>query len=241
LASRDSTSKDYSFKKESVEKDFVEKVATLDEEASPESSDWRSIVSSTSPDYAINALLGINREQDNDEDVDDPPEASNSEETKTDDPSKEEGSVLPEASQEESSVLPEPSKEESSVLLEPSKEESYVPPEEVDCSTSKYFKANYHTLGKPTDKGLSVDQFTIVDDKLPDGWKVKQTTNVTRNGRKDTKRIFLTKDHKVLKTGLAVLEYMRLTGTFSAKEIMDTAKHLAVPVNRLEKYMELYL
>jgi len=219
----------------------------LEEESSPESSDWRSIVSSTSPDDAINALLGINREQDNDEDADDPPEASNSEEDITDDPSKEESSILPEPSKEETYVPSEPSKEESFVPPEPSKEESYIPPdpepskEEVDCSTSKYFKANYHTLGKPTDKGLSLDQFTIVDDKLPDGWKVKQTTNVTRNGRKDTKRIFLTKDHKVLKTGLAVLEYMRLTGTFSAKEIMDTAKHLAVPVNRLEKYMELYL
>lgn len=44
-----------------------------------------------------------------------------------------------------------------------------------------------------------------------------------------------------MKTGLAVLEFMRLTGQFTAKQIMDIAKYLAVPVSRLEKYMELYL
>merc|ERR1712059_75463 len=52
---------------------------------------------------------------------------------------------------------------------------------------------------------------------------------------------YLTPDQKVLKTGLAVLEYMRLSGKYTAKQIMDYAKYMAVPVNRLEKYMELYL
>ena len=55
------------------------------------------------------------------------------------------------------------------------------------------------------------------------------------------KKFFLTRDQHILKTGLAVLEFMRLTGQFTAKQIMDIAKYLAVPVTRLEKYMELYL
>ena len=60
-------------------------------------------------------------------------------------------------------------------------------------------------------------------------------------GRKETKKHFLTPDQRSLKTGLAVLEYMRLSGRYSAKQIMDYAKYLTIPVNRLEKYMELYL
>ena len=73
------------------------------------------------------------------------------------------------------------------------------------------------------------------------GWKIKEITRVLKNGRRETKRFFLTRDHHVLKTGLAVLEFMRLTGAFTAKQIMDIARHLSVPVSRLEKYMELYL
>ena len=239
LTSKDSI-KDYSFKKEdTLDKDFFEKVSTLDElpeeSSTTESSDWRSIISSASPDDAINTLLGLGIEGSTDEDVDDPPapETTTAEETKKHMPNNEESN---------DEDVDDPPASEATKLEETKKD---MQPEliikQVDCSKSKYFKANPHTLGKVTDKGLSFEQFTVVDDNLPDGWKVKETTKVCKNGRKDIKRVFLTADQKVLKTGLAVLEFMRLTGSFSAKEIMDIAKHLAVPVNRLEKYMELYL
>ena len=44
-----------------------------------------------------------------------------------------------------------------------------------------------------------------------------------------------------LKKVSAVLEFMRLTGAFTTKQIMDITRHLSIPVSRLEKYMELYL
>jgi len=114
-------------------------------------------------------------------------------------------------------------------------------PDEVNISKSKYFKANPQTVSTMTEKAGAADQFTVVDDKLPAGWKVKEILHEFKSGRKERKRSYLTPDLKILKTGLAVLEYMRLSGRYSAKEIMDYAKYLSVPVNRLEKYMELYL
>ena len=114
-------------------------------------------------------------------------------------------------------------------------------PDEVNISKSKYFKANPQTVSTLSDKAGAGDPFTVLDEKLPAGWKVKEILHEFKSGRKERKRNYLTPDLKILKTGLAVLEYMRLSGKYSAKEIMDYAKYLSVPVNRLEKYMELYL
>lgn len=113
--------------------------------------------------------------------------------------------------------------------------------DEVNIGKSKYFKANPQTVSTLTEKSAAAEQFTVLDDKLPAGWKVKEILHEFKSGRKERKRNYLTPDLKILKTGLAVLEYMRLSGRYSAKEIMDYAKYLSVPVNRLEKYMELYL
>lgn len=113
--------------------------------------------------------------------------------------------------------------------------------DEVNISKSKYFKANPQTVSTLSDKAGAGDQFSVLDEKLPLGWKVKEIIHEFKSGRKERKRNYLTPDSKILKTGLAVLEYMRLSGKYSAKEIMDYAKYLSVPVNRLEKYMELYL
>jgi len=113
--------------------------------------------------------------------------------------------------------------------------------DEVNIGKSKYFKANPQTVSTLTEKSAAAEQFTVLDEKLPAGWKVKEILHEFKSGRKERKRNYLTPDLKILKTGLAVLEYMRLSGRYSAKEIMDYAKYLSVPVNRLEKYMELYL
>jgi len=111
---------------------------------------------------------------------------------------------------------------------------------QVDVGKSKYFKANPQTVSVQVDAKVR-EQYDVIDDKLPAGWKVREIEHEFKSGKKETKRHYLTPDHKALKTGLAVLEYMRLSSRYSAKEIMDYAKYLAVPVNRLEKYMELYL
>ena len=130
--------------------------------------------------------------------------------------------------------------EETDPLTESTKKEVEI---EANVEKSKYFKANPHTFSLPTnkEKTMSVEEFDIEDAKMPKGWKIKEVTRILKSGRKETKRFFLTRDQHILKTGLAVLEFMRLTGCFTAKQIMDIARHLSVPVSRLEKYMELYL
>lgn len=82
---------------------------------------------------------------------------------------------------------------------------------DVDISKSKYFKANPQTVGQMLE-GKGEDQFSVVDDKMPEGWRVKEIVHEFKSGRKERKRNYLTPDQKVLKTGLAVLEYMRLSG-----------------------------
>ena len=171
-----------------------------------------------------------------DEEAEDTP-AANDENEDPDDPG------YPDTLNKESEpmeIVTEETAEETDPLAEPAKKEVEV---EADVEKSKYFKANPHTFSLPTDneQGMSVEEFTMEDQKMPKGWKIKEVTRVLKNGRRETKRFFLTRDHHILKTGLAVLEFMRLTGAFTAKQIMDIARHLSVPVSRLEKYMELYL
>ena len=186
-------------------------------------------VTSTTAEYAIkhedlvSKVATLDEEPDDNEDADDP--------------------GYPETKIQESEPMnttTEQVAEETDPLTELAKKEVEM---EADVQKSKYFKANPHTFSLPTDTdhGMSVEEFTIDDDKMPKGWKIKEVTRVLKNGRKETKRFFLTRDHHVLKTGLAVLEFMRLTGAFTAKQIMDIARHLSIPVSRLEKYMELYL
>ena len=59
--------------------------------------------------------------------------------------------------------------------------------------------------------------------------------------RIEVKRRYLTPDLKTLKSPLAVLEYMRLSGTNSAEEILDVSKYLNVPQKRLKEYLEFYV
>jgi len=190
-------------KEDPIDQDILEKVATLDELSSSETSsesDFKTLISTASAEDAIKTLIGLSGagEDDYEEDADDPLDCN---------------------------------------PLEISDSEEKEDEAEVDCSESAYFRANPHTVGKTTDKGLSEDQFNTIDNKLPDGWKVKETINVLKNGRKDKKREYLTKDKKVLKTGLAVLEFMRITEKFTAQEIIAVAKHISVPFTKVEKYI----
>ena len=87
--------------------------------------------------------------------------------------------------------------------------------DQVDISKSKYFKANPQTIEIQVESKLA-EKFDQTDEKLPPGWKVKEIVHEFKSGRKETKKHFLTPDQRALKTGLAVLEYMRLSGRYSA-------------------------
>jgi len=192
---------------------------------------------STSVEYAIKHEDLVSKVATLDEEAEDTPDTNDDNED-PDDPG------YPDTQNKESEPMEtetdETAEEESDPLAELPKKDVEV---EANVEKSKYFKANPHTFSLPTDKeqGMSVEEFTTEDQKMPKGWKIKEVTRVLKNGRRETKRFFLTRDHHILKTGLAVLEFMRLTGAFTAKQIMDIARHLSVPVSRLEKYMELYL
>lgn len=193
-------------------------------------------VTPISVEYAIKHEDLVSKVATLDEEPEDTP-AANDENEDPDDPG------YPDTQNKESEpmeIVTEDAAEDTDPLAEPAKKEVEV---EADVEKSKYFKANPHTFSLPTDneQGMSVEEFTMEDQKMPKGWKIKEVIRVLKNGRRETKRFFLTRDHHILKTGLAVLEFMRLTGAFTAKQIMDIARHLSVPVSRLEKYMELYL
>ena len=190
---------------------------------------------STSAEYAIKSEDLMSKVATLDEEAEEP-SAPNDDNEDPDDPG------YPETQSKEPEHMDSTTEvaEEADPLADLAKKELEI---EANVEKSKYFKANPHTFSLPTDKepGMSVEDFTTEDEKMPRGWKIKEVTRVLKNGRRETKRFFLTRDHHVLKTGLAVLEFMRLTGAFTAKQIMDIARHLSVPVSRLEKYMELYL
>ena len=191
---------------------------------------------STSAEYAIKSEDLMSKVATLDEEAEEPSAPNDDDDEDPDDPG------YPETQSKEPEPMDTTAEvaEEADPLADLAKKELEI---EANVEKSKYFKANPHTFSLPTDKepGMSVEEFTTEDEKMPRGWKIKEVTRDLKNGRRETKRFFLTRDHHVLKTGLAVLEFMRLTGAFTAKQIMDIARHLSVPVSRLEKYMELYL
>merc|ERR1719154_871880 len=78
---------------------------------------------------------------------------------------------------------------------------------EVDVSTSKYFQKNPKMMQTAREKSCLL--FTEMSDHLPAGWTfrtVEVTNKVTLE--KSMSRHYLSPERKVLKTGLAVIEYL---------------------------------
>merc|ERR1711955_196530 len=56
---------------------------------------------------------------------------------------------------------------------------------QVDVGKSKYFKANPQTVNVQVDAKVR-EQYDVIDDKLPAGWKVREIEHEFKSGKKET-------------------------------------------------------
>jgi len=101
----------------------------------------------------------------------------------------------------------------------------------VDLSNSKYFVKNPNVIANA--RGKSIKLFDEEAKELPYGWKMRSIEVKMKTGGMSTIKHFLTPDTKVLKTGLAVIEYLRLEGILSTDHILEISKKLNVSEKKL--------
>ena len=102
----------------------------------------------------------------------------------------------------------------------------------VDISKSKYFIKNPKVIANA--RGKSVKLFDEEASDLPMGWKMRSIevkSNTT--GTTNTIKHYLSPECKVLKTGLSVVEYLRLEGMLSTDKIIEIAQKLNVSEKKL--------
>jgi len=97
---------------------------------------------------------------------------------------------------------------------------------EVDVSSSQYFKNNPKILSTARDSSVSL--FDQVNPSLPLGWRQRILTVISKSGDKVTNRHYLSPEMKVLKSGMAVVEYLRLKGEFDIDQLKLLAKDLNI-------------
>ena len=102
----------------------------------------------------------------------------------------------------------------------------------VDISKSKYFIKNPKVIANA--RGKSIKLFDEEASDLPMGWKMRSIevkSNTT--GTTNTIKHYLSPECKVLKTGLSVVEYLRLEGMLSTDKIIEIAQKLNVSEKKL--------
>jgi len=102
----------------------------------------------------------------------------------------------------------------------------------VDITNSKYFIKNPTTYANA--RGKSIKLFDEKANDLPESWKMRSIEVKSKaGGGMSTIKHFLTPDTKVLKTGLSVIEYLRLEGILSTDKILEIANKLNVSEKKL--------
>ena len=102
----------------------------------------------------------------------------------------------------------------------------------IDISNSKYFSKNPNVIANA--RGKSVKLFDEEAPDLPKGWRMRsiEVNSKTGNGVSTIKH-YLSPDTKVLKTGLSVIEYLRLEGRVSTDQILAIAEKLNVSEKKI--------
>eukprot|EP00092_Neocalanus_flemingeri_P034811 GFUD01037883.1.p1 GENE.GFUD01037883.1~~GFUD01037883.1.p1 ORF type:complete len:531 (+),score=144.30 GFUD01037883.1:113-1705(+) len=108
--------------------------------------------------------------------------------------------------------------------------ESFLP--SLDISQSKYFAKNPKVITSARGKSLSL--FNEVPAGLPENWKMRTFEVTTKSGDKSMIKHYLTPELKVLKTGLAVVEYLRLKEEMGPEQVMEFSKNLNIPEKKLK-------
>jgi len=102
----------------------------------------------------------------------------------------------------------------------------------VDISQSRYFSKNPNAI--TTARGKSVALFTEIPSGLPPNWKMRSAETTNKAGGKGVTRHFLSPELKVLKTGLAVVEYLRLKGELDTEQILEISQVLNISEGKLK-------
>jgi len=108
----------------------------------------------------------------------------------------------------------------------------------MDISQSPYFIKNPKVIA--TARGKSLEWFSDLPDTsvLPSGWKqrIVEVTN-KKTGDQTTTKHYLSPEHRVLRTGLAVIEYLRIKEGLSQEQLSGIASKLNVAD---KKFKELF-
>jgi len=118
------------------------------------------------------------------------------------------------------------------VITQPSQPQAQA--EQVDLSRSKYFEKNPKVMA--TARGKSLALFDKIAEDLPSGWKQRNLEVTSKTGEKSMQNHYLAPEHKVLKSALAVVEYLRMKGE-DYETLIDISKKLNVPE---KKFNSLY-
>eukprot|EP00092_Neocalanus_flemingeri_P007466 GFUD01008063.1.p1 GENE.GFUD01008063.1~~GFUD01008063.1.p1 ORF type:complete len:523 (-),score=119.97 GFUD01008063.1:42-1610(-) len=102
----------------------------------------------------------------------------------------------------------------------------------LDISQSKYFAKNPKVITSARGKSLSL--FNEIPAGLPESWKMRTFEVTTKSGDKSMIKHYLTPELKVLKTGLAVVEYLRLKEEMGPEQVMEFSKNLNIPEKKLK-------
>jgi len=108
----------------------------------------------------------------------------------------------------------------------------------IDISNSKYFKKNPNVIANA--RGKSVKLFDEVAHDLPEGWRMRSIEVNSKTGSGvSTIKHYLSPDTKVLKTGLSVIEYLRLEGRISTDQILAIAEKLNVSEKKIRNLYDI--
>ena len=97
----------------------------------------------------------------------------------------------------------------------------------IDLSSSKYFERNPKCIAIARGKSLAL--FEDTPDGLPEGWRMRNVEVTTKTGEKSTIRHYLSPEQRVLKTGLGVIEFLRVTASVDQETLEDMARKLNIP------------
>jgi len=103
---------------------------------------------------------------------------------------------------------------------------------------SKYFAANPKMFEKGSEEILRTYQKPL---KHIDGWKMKKNEILKENGQRIPTMHFLSPDNIILRSAIAVLEYMRLMGAPNKEYLESLGSKLKIKPHNIENYIGKYM
>merc|ERR1711874_127839 len=101
----------------------------------------------------------------------------------------------------------------------------------IDITKSAYFSKSKQVL---SNGGKYQEKFTEAVPCLPDNWKTR-TVEAKDKGKVVVHKHFLSPEGAMMKTTMAVVEYLRIEGKMKPEEILEVAKTLKVGSRKLQK------